>query len=295
MLSLSYSHPQESSIESFFLCWFLAPSSVEDQRYIFLDPQRGYVTVYWSRIRVLSSPSEGRPLAAVIINDCWIPIVGRTLWFLLTPALTELVAGTHLVELIWWNFLQNLLVVLIPRYLFCGTSSAELIWWNLFCRTCCWYSFCGTSSAELIWWNLFCRTCCWYSFCGTFSAELVAGTHSAVPLLRYLLCRTHLVELSAELVGGTHSAVPLLRYLFCGTHLVELSAELVGSTYSAVPLLRYLFCGTHLVELSAELVGSTHSAVPHLRYLSCRTHWWNLFCGTCCWYSFCGTSAELIW
>ena len=42
----------------------------------FLDPQRGYVTVYWSRIRVLSSPSEGRPLAAVTINDCWI------LWFI---------------------------------------------------------------------------------------------------------------------------------------------------------------------------------------------------------------------
>ena len=41
----------------------------------FLDPQRGYVTVYWLRIRVLSSPSEGRPLAAVIINDCWIPVV----------------------------------------------------------------------------------------------------------------------------------------------------------------------------------------------------------------------------
>ena len=34
----------------------------------FLDPQRGYVTVYWLRIRVLSSPSEGRPLAAVIIT-----------------------------------------------------------------------------------------------------------------------------------------------------------------------------------------------------------------------------------
>ena len=40
---------------------------------LFLDPQRGYVTVYWSRIWVLSSPSEGRPLATVIINDCWIP------------------------------------------------------------------------------------------------------------------------------------------------------------------------------------------------------------------------------
>ena len=34
------------------------------------------MTVYWSRIRVLSSPSEGRPLAAVTINDCWIP------WFI---------------------------------------------------------------------------------------------------------------------------------------------------------------------------------------------------------------------
>ena len=40
-----------------------------------LDPQHAYVTVYWSWIRVLSSPSEGRPLAAVIINDCWIPWV----------------------------------------------------------------------------------------------------------------------------------------------------------------------------------------------------------------------------
>ena len=37
------------------------------------DPQREYVTAYWSRIRVLSSPSEGRLLAAVIINDCRIP------------------------------------------------------------------------------------------------------------------------------------------------------------------------------------------------------------------------------
>ena len=75
MLSLSRSYLQESSAESFFLCWFLALSRVEFQRTFFLDPQRGYVTAYWSRIRVLSSPSEGRPLAAVLINNCWIPIV----------------------------------------------------------------------------------------------------------------------------------------------------------------------------------------------------------------------------
>ena len=52
----------------FFLCWSLVYQESSSNATFFLDPQRGYVTVYWSRIRVLSSPSEGRPLAAVIIT-----------------------------------------------------------------------------------------------------------------------------------------------------------------------------------------------------------------------------------
>ena len=52
------------------------------------------MTVYWSRIRVLSSPSEGRPLAAVTINDCWIP------WFINselggTFSHSDLIGGFH--------------------------------------------------------------------------------------------------------------------------------------------------------------------------------------------------------
>ena len=93
-ITLRHSHPQKSSSGNFFFCWYIASSSVEFQRYIFLDHQRGYVTVYWSRIRVLSSPSEGRPLAAVIINDCWIP------WFIsselgATFSNSDLIGGFH--------------------------------------------------------------------------------------------------------------------------------------------------------------------------------------------------------
>ena len=61
-------HIESSSARSFSFVGHSQLSRVEFQRYIFLDPQRGYVTVYWLRIRVLSSPSEGRPLAAVIIT-----------------------------------------------------------------------------------------------------------------------------------------------------------------------------------------------------------------------------------
>ena len=61
-------HKESSSARYFSFVGHSQLSRVEFQRYIFLDPQRGYVTVYWLRIRVLSSPSEGRPLAAVIIT-----------------------------------------------------------------------------------------------------------------------------------------------------------------------------------------------------------------------------------
>ena len=87
-ITLRHTHPQESSSASFFLCWSLPNiKSRVPTLHFFLDPQRGYVTVYWSRIRVLSSTSEGRPLAAVIINDCWIPGV---YWYSGTP-----VSDTH--------------------------------------------------------------------------------------------------------------------------------------------------------------------------------------------------------
>ena len=94
-ITLRHSHPQESSSVSFFFVGHLQTSRVEFQCYIFLDPQRGYVTNYWSRIRVLSSPSDGRPLAAVIINDCWIPGV---YWYSETPVC---VTYTHI------NFYTN--------------------------------------------------------------------------------------------------------------------------------------------------------------------------------------------
>ena len=72
-ITLRHLHPQESNSASFFLCWSLANTKSRVPTLHFFYPRRGYVTVYWSQIRVLSSPSEGSSLAAVIINNCWIP------------------------------------------------------------------------------------------------------------------------------------------------------------------------------------------------------------------------------
>ena len=73
--SQTLAHSRVEFCEILFPWWSLATIKSRVPALHFLDPQRGYVTVHWLRIRVLSSPSEGRPLAAVNINDCWIPVV----------------------------------------------------------------------------------------------------------------------------------------------------------------------------------------------------------------------------
>ena len=93
ILSLSSTRTLKSRVPRAFSFVGFSHPQASSTNVIFFYPQRGYVTVYWSRIRVLSSPSEGRPLAAVIINDCWIPwfIVWyfRCCWPELSAALTH--------------------------------------------------------------------------------------------------------------------------------------------------------------------------------------------------------------